>query len=373
MPALPPVSLYVHIPWCVRKCPYCDFNSHAGDPGGLPEQDYVDALHRDLAADLPLLQGRRLVSVFFGGGTPSLFSPAAIAHILDPVRDLLAADAEVTLEANPGTAEATRFLGYHHAGVNRLSLGVQSFRDDLLARIGRIHGGREARQAIEMARDAGFDNYNLDLMYGLPGQTPQDIIEDIRTGMEYAPTHLSWYELTIEPNTVFHSHRPALPDADRTEDAWEQGAELLAGAGYRQYEISAWSQPGRQCRHNLNYWRFGDYLGIGAGAHGKLTQPDGITRTRKPRQPDSYLRAAFPASRRETRVPADELPLEFLMNQLRLAEAAPESRFQERTGLDASVLRAFRREAAGRGLLEPERLQPTRSGWRHLNELLAMV
>ncbi len=375
MPALPPASLYVHIPWCVRKCPYCDFNSHNRPGEGLPELAYTNALIEDLDCDLPLLQSRRLQSVFFGGGTPSLFAAESIHTFLQALRDrgLLEADAEITLEANPGTAERQRFRDYANAGVNRLSIGVQSFSDALLHNIGRIHSAAEAHAAIEMARAAGFDSFNIDLMYGLPDQSPLQLSADINAALEHQPAHISWYQLTIEPNTVFHRRPPQLPDEDATEDAWLHSAGQLAGLGYENYETSAWSQPGYACRHNLNYWRFGDYLGVGAGAHGKITQDGKILRTRKTRQPDAYLACDFSDKRHTTVVPEAELPGEFLMNALRLGEPFSAAQFEQRTGLPLQCIAEFLHRARDRGLMHEDRLQVTPLGRRYLNELLALL
>ncbi len=375
MPALPPASLYVHIPWCVRKCPYCDFNSHNRPGEGLPELAYTNALIEDLDCDLPLLQSRRLQSVFFGGGTPSLFAAESIHTFLQALRDrgLLEADAEITLEANPGTAERQRFRDYADAGVNRLSIGVQSFSDALLRNIGRIHSAAEAHAAIEMARAAGFDSFNIDLMYGLPDQSPLQLSADINAALEHQPAHISWYQLTIEPNTVFHRRPPQLPDEDATEDAWLHSAGQLAGLGYENYETSAWSQPGYACRHNLNYWRFGDYLGVGAGAHGKITQDGKILRTRKTRQPDAYLVCDFSDKRHTTVVPEAELPGEFLMNALRLGEPFSAAQFEQRTGLSLQCIAEFLHRARDRGLMHEDQLQVTPLGRRYLNELLALL
>ena len=292
---LPPLGLYVHIPWCVRKCPYCDFNSHERPGEGIPEAEYVERLEADLKRELargPL--GTRVVeTVFFGGGTPSLFRPESFERVLELLRTngRLSPEAEITLEANPGTAEAARFAGYRKAGINRLSLGVQSFDDTALARLGRIHDGGEALAAMDMAREAGFDNINIDLMFGLPGQTREQALSDLETAIGFGPEHVSWYQLTLEPNTVFWRRPPVLPEEKSVDDMQEGGLDLLGRAGYARYEISAFALDGRQCRHNMNYWAFGDYLGIGAGAHGKLTDPgsDRILRTRKTRQPRHFL------------------------------------------------------------------------------------
>ena len=310
---LPPLSLYVHLPWCVRKCPYCDFNSHqsADEP---PFEAYVDALLDDLVVDLPWAQGRECQTIFIGGGTPSLFPGAAIKRLLAGVRERLplSADAEITLEANPGSAEAARFADYREAGVNRLSIGVQSFDDRSLAALGRIHDASAAVHAVSAARAAGFSNINLDLMHGLPGQDAAAAARDLATAIAQDVPHLSWYQLTIEPNTVFHSRPPALPVEDELAGIQQLGEEHLARAGFRQYEVSAYAKPGHACRHNLNYWRFGDYLGIGAGAHGKITLPDEnrVVRSRRSRVPKDYL-AGIPAARLDVSdVDAEELPLE---------------------------------------------------------------
>ena len=293
---LPPLALYVHIPWCVKKCPYCDFNSHAAGPN-LPEQDYVAALLADLEQELPAVHNRPLSSIFIGGGTPSLFSASAIGQLLEGVaqRISFAPEIEITLEANPGTFEQDKFTAYRALGINRLSIGIQSFQDDKLKALGRIHGAEEALRAAEMARKAGFDNYNLDLMHGLPGQSLSDALFDLQTAMAQQPTHLSWYQLTIEPNTHYYSAPPQLPEDELLWDIQETGQALLADAGFMQYEVSAYAQPGRQARHNLNYWQFGDFIGIGAGAHGKLSTPNGlIYRNWKTRLPKDYLNKTKP-------------------------------------------------------------------------------
>ena len=371
---LPPLALYIHIPWCVRKCPYCDFNSHAAGPS-LPEEEYVDALLADLDQDLPHVHGRELTSIFFGGGTPSLFSARALGRLLQGVQQRVpfAADIEITLEANPGTFEQAKFRDYRGLGINRLSIGVQSFQSDKLTALGRIHDGDEAVRAADMARAAGFDNFNLDLMHGLPGQGVEDALSDLRTAIDQAPTHLSWYQLTMEPNTVFWSQPPELPEDDLLWDIQEAGQALLAAEGYAQYEVSAYAKGGRQARHNLNYWTFGDFLGIGAGAHAKLSAPDGrILRTWKTRLPRDYLdhAKAFQAGERE--LGAEELPFEFLMNVLRLSQGAPAALFEQRTGLPLQSLAEARREAEARGLLQadPARLVATREGQLFLNDLL---
>lgn len=373
---LPPLALYVHIPWCVRKCPYCDFNSHAAGPT-LPEEAYVDALLADLDVDLPQVHGRPLTSIFFGGGTPSLFSARALGRLLEGVqrRVAFAADIEITLEANPGTFEQAKFRDYRALGINRLSIGVQSFQGDKLAALGRIHDGDEAIRAADMARAAGFDNLNLDLMHGLPGQTLDDALADLRTAIAQAPTHLSWYQLTLEPNTVFWSQPPQLPEDDTLWDIQEAGQALLAEHGFAQYEISAYARPGRRARHNLNYWTFGDFLGLGAGAHAKLTDPDGrIRRAWKTRLPKDYLAPGNAFRAGERQLDADELPFEFLMNALRLTEGVAAADFPARTGLPLAGLAAGRREAERRGLLlpDPERLAASPRGQLFLNDLLQL-
>ncbi|MCW1938669.1 radical SAM family heme chaperone HemW [Pseudomonas sp. MDMC_285] len=371
---LPPLALYIHIPWCVRKCPYCDFNSHAAGPT-LPEEEYVDALLADLDIDLQHVHGRPLTSIFFGGGTPSLFSDRALGRLLEGVEQRVgfAPDIEITLEANPGTFEQAKFKGYRALGINRLSIGVQSFQEAKLKALGRIHDGDEAIRAADMARAAGFDNFNLDLMHGLPEQSIEDALFDLRTAISQGPTHLSWYQLTMEPNTVFWSQPPTLPEDDLLWDIQEAGQALLAAEGYAQYEVSAYAKPGKQARHNLNYWTFGDFLGIGAGAHAKLSTPAGrIQRTWKTRLPKDYLDPAKEFQAGERLLEADELPFEFLMNVLRLTEGAPAELFSQRTGLPLQQLEQARREAERQGLLQadPARLAATTKGQLFLNDLL---
>ncbi|UFQ97460.1 radical SAM family heme chaperone HemW [Pseudomonas wenzhouensis] len=371
---LPPLALYIHIPWCVRKCPYCDFNSHAAGPT-LPEEEYVDALLADLDADLQHVHGRPLTSIFFGGGTPSLFSDRALGRLLEGVerRVAFAGDIEITLEANPGTFEQAKFKGYRSLGINRLSIGVQSFQQAKLKALGRIHDGDEAIRAADMARAAGFDNFNLDLMHGLPEQSIEDALFDLRTANSQGPTHLSWYQLTMEPNTVFWSQPPTLPEDDLLWDIQEAGQALLAAEGYAQYEVSAYAKAGKQARHNLNYWTFGDFLGIGAGAHAKLSTPAGrIQRTWKTRLPKDYLDPAKAFQAGERLLAADELPFEFLMNVLRLSEGAPAELFSQRTGLPLQQLERSRREAERQGLLQADhtRLVATAKGQLFLNDLL---
>ncbi len=373
---LPPLALYIHIPWCVRKCPYCDFNSHAAGPE-LPEDAYVSALLDDFDRDLPAALGRPLTSIFFGGGTPSLFSAAALGRLLEGLRARIpmAPDVEITLEANPGTFEQDKFVAYRKLGINRLSIGIQSFQADKLEALGRIHSGDEALRAAEMARRAGFDNFNLDLMHGLPGQSQEEALDDLRQAIALAPTHLSWYQLTLEPNTVFWNQPPQLPEDDILWDIQEAGQALLASAGFAQYEVSAYARPGRPARHNLNYWSFGDFIGIGAGAHGKLTGADGsVRRTWKTRLPKDYLNLAKPYLAGEKVLAPEELPFEFLMNALRLTEGVPAALFPERTGLPLAALEEGRRAAEQKGLLrvEPERLAATERGQLFLNDLLQL-
>lgn len=371
---LPPLALYIHIPWCVRKCPYCDFNSHAATPE-LPEAAYVDALLADLDRDLPLAHGRELTSIFFGGGTPSLFSAEALGRILDGVQQRIrfAADIEITLEANPGTFEQEKFRAYRQLGINRLSIGVQSFQQAKLEALGRIHNGDEAMRAADMARHAGFDNFNLDLMHGLPDQSLEEALDDLRQAIALGPTHLSWYQLTLEPNTVFWNQPPVLPEDDTLWDIQEAGQALLAEHGYVQYEVSAYAKDGKRARHNLNYWSFGDFLGIGAGAHAKLSSPDGqILRSWKTRLPKDYLDPQKNFQAGAKALTADELPFEFLMNALRLTDGVPAELFSQRTGLRLEDFAKAREQAQKRGLLvaDPERLVATPEGQLFLNDLL---
>jgi len=377
--ATPPLALYIHIPWCVRKCPYCDFNSHAMR-GDIPEQAYVDALVADLEQHLPDVWGRVVESIFIGGGTPSLFSPQAIERLLAAIRAriTLKPDAEVTLEANPGTVDRERYAGYRCAGINRLSLGIQSFDDGLLDSIGRIHDGREALSAVAAAQHAGFGNINLDLMFGLPGQTLAQALDDLRTAAGLHPAHISWYELTIEPNTWFHRHPPPQPGDALLWEMQAAGRELLAASGYARYEVSAYALPGSECRHNLNYWQFGDYLGIGAGAHGKLTaaSSQAITRVAKTRHPRSYLASAHTTGRIDSVTvlsPADAV-LEYAMNALRLDRGFTTAGFTAATGLPATAIALPVRRAVDRGLLQAAGnvIRATEDGQRYLNELLQL-
>ncbi len=372
MGKLPPLSLYIHIPWCVQKCPYCDFNSHALK-GEVPHDDYVAHLLADLDADLPLVAGREIHTVFIGGGTPSLLSAEAMQTLMDGVRARIpvAADAEVTMEANPGTVEADRFSGYQKAGINRISIGVQSFGDDKLIRLGRIHDAGEAKRAARLAATLGLRSFNLDLMHGLPEQHLGEALSDLRQAIELAPPHLSWYQLTIEPNTSFGSRPPVLPDDDLLWDIFSQGHQLLTQAGYVQYETSAYAKPGFQCQHNLNYWRFGDYLGIGCGAHGKISFADGrILRTVKTKHPRGYMEGRYLDQQNE--VAAEDRPFEFFMNRFRLLEAMPRRDFTDYTGLPESVVRPQIEAALNAGEISETTThwQITEHGKLFLNTLL---
>ena len=374
-----PLSLYIHIPWCVRKCPYCDFNSHAVK-NELPERQYVDALLSDLEFDLPRVWGRRIETVFIGGGTPSLFSPEAIDRLLSGVRArlLMRPEAEITLEANPGTVEQSKFFEFRAAGINRLSIGIQSFNDEHLQALGRIHGRDEAIRAAESARRAGFDNFNLDLMFGLPEQNPTQALDDLRTAIDLVPSHISYYQLTLEPNTLFHRYPPPLPDDDTLWEMQACGQHLLAEHGYRQYEISAYAQKDQRCEHNLNYWQFGDYLGIGAGAHGKLSDiaEGAIYRLWKRKNPRDFLSHTGRESNLGAVKALDEaeLPLEFMLNALRLTDGVPAELFSQRTGLELQSVSAILEQAQSRGLMRMEagHIAPTDLGQRFLNELLAL-
>ncbi len=374
--ALPPLSLYIHIPWCVRKCPYCDFNSHESK-GEIPERRYIDALISDLDHTLPNIWGRRLTTVFFGGGTPSLFSAAGIDEILAAVRARvpLASDAEITMEANPGTFEAEKFKGFRDAGVNRLSIGIQSFNAAHLKALGRIHDADEARRAVAIAQ-ANFDNINLDLMYALPAQTLDDCAADIEAALAFGVNHLSIYHLTLEPNTLFHRFPPPLPDDDLAADMQSMIDARLDAAGYTHYETSAYAKPGMESKHNLNYWRFGDYIGIGAGAHGKISFPDRITRESRFKQPKAFMEhAAVGGAAEEIKTIAPrELPFEFMLNALRLSEGFPLTMFVERTGLPLTAITATLDRAEAKGLITRDhvRAKPTELGRRFLNDLLEM-
>ena len=377
----PPLALYVHLPWCVRKCPYCDFNSHVVPAAGLPERAYLAALLDDLEFAARDCAGRELVSVFFGGGTPSLFAAESVGRVLEQADRLFVAapDFEVTLEANPGTVERGRFADYRAAGVTRVSLGAQSFDDDRLAALGRIHSSRETRLAVAELRAAGLDNFNLDLMYALPEQTPEGALADLEEALGLEPAHLSHYQLTLEPGTAFERRPPPLPD-DEAAFAMQDACESrLAAAGLRQYEVSAYAIEGSECRHNLNYWRFGDYLGIGAGAHGKLTDPvaGSVLRTARVRNPARYLAAATPAARVEEsrRVFADDLAFEYFLNVLRLVDGFDAPQFELRTGLAWESVAAAVAVAEAKGLLRAgpqDRWMPTPLGRRFLNDLQAL-
>lgn len=371
-----PLSLYIHVPWCVRKCPYCDFNSHA-QQGELPQAAYVAALLDDLRQDAGFIQGRPLHSIFIGGGTPSLFSADAYEQLLAGIRQHVpfASDIEITMEANPGTFEQQKFNDYRRVGFNRLSIGIQSFDAAQLKQLGRIHDRDEALRAAAIARDAGFDNFNLDLMFGLPGQRQQQALADLQQAIECNPTHLSWYQLTIEPNTEFFSRPPALPPDDAIADMQEAGIALLARNGFARYEISAFSRPGKASRHNLNYWQFGDYLGIGAGAHGKLTtlSADGslhLVRTRKTRMPQHYMSSNGAYCVEHKQVLPAELPFEFMMNALRLCNGVPATLFTPRTGV--ALPDVLLDKLRNNGLLQTDssRLAASRQGLAHLNTLL---
>jgi len=372
--SLPPLALYVHIPWCIRKCPYCDFNSHA-QKGDLPEARYVEALLADLESSLPLVWGRKLSSIFFGGGTPSLFSPASIDAILAGVRARIPVlpFAEITLEANPGTFEAQKFADLRSAGINRLSIGIQSFDAKHLAALGRVHDGNEARRAVEIGL-ATFDNVNLDVMYALPRQTTDEARSDVAIALSYAPQHLSFYHLTLEPNTLFAKYPPPLPDDDAAADMQDMIEAALGAAGYVHYETSAYAQPGRECRHNRNYWEFGDYLGIGAGAHGKISSAHRILRQVRLKQPQQYLdaiAASGAALLEERDVGRSDVGFEFMLNAMRLTDGVPVALFQERTGFPLTVIEPALREAEAKGLLARDhlRIAPTPLGRRFLNDL----
>ncbi|MGU5770757.1 YggW family oxidoreductase [Aeromonas sp. YN13HZO-058] len=374
---LPPLSLYIHVPWCVQKCPYCDFNSHA-QKGELPHLEYVAALLEDLDQDLKWAQGRPLSSIFIGGGTPSLLTVEAMQALLDGVRARipLTADCEITMEANPGTVEADKFAGFQRAGINRISIGVQSFQQEKLTRLGRIHGPEEARKAAALAHDIKLPTFNLDLMHGLPDQSLDDALYDLQQAIDCAPPHLSWYQLTIEPNTAFASKPPKLPEDDTLWDIYEQGHAMLTASGYRQYEISAYAKEGYQCHHNLNYWRFGDYLGIGCGAHGKMTDlaSGQILRTAKVKHPKGYLDPSRPYLDEQWQVTADDLPLEYFMNRFRLFEPAPKAEFEAYTGLPLERVETVLTIAQSKELIEDlgDSWQLTSLGHRYLNVLLEL-
>jgi oxygen-independent coproporphyrinogen-3 oxidase len=374
--ALPPLSVYVHFPWCVRKCPYCDFNSHESEHP-IDEAAYLDALNRDLEAILPMVWGRRVHSVFIGGGTPSLLSAAGLDRLLADLRARLnlEADAEITLEANPGTVDESRFRAYRDSGVNRLSLGVQSLDDDCLKALGRIHDSRDARRAIEAARNS-FENLNLDMMFALPNQTPEAALRDLDRLLEFSPDHVSLYHLSIEPNTVFAKYPPALPDHDLAAELQDQLIAALANAGFARYEVSAFARNDKRSRHNLNYWTFGDYIGIGPGAHAKLSFAERIIRQARVKQPQGYLARAKSGAVlfEEHEVSIDALPFEFFLNALRLTDGVPSRVFFERTGVPLSKVAKILAVARSKGLLldDPSRLAPSQLGLRFLNDLQAM-
>ena len=373
-----PLALYVHIPWCIRKCPYCDFNSHTA--AKLPEQAYIQALLTDLASELPYIWGRKLESIFIGGGTPSLFSAAGIDELLCGVRALLPfrPNIEITLEANPGTFEQAKFKGFREAGINRLSMGIQSFNPQHLQALGRVHNQAEALRAADIARHAGFTNFNLDLMFGLPQQTLPQALADLQQAIQLRPTHLSWYQLTLEPNTLFYKQPPVLPDEDLLVDMQLAGQALLAQHGYQQYEVSAYSQVQYQCVHNRNYWEFGDYIGIGAGAHGKYTDPadQSIHRYQKPRQPADYMQRVQQGQARSqtTTLVVADIIFEFMLNALRLQAGFPLSLFTERTGLAVELLSNGLQQGMQRGLLELDGswLKPSPLGWQFLNTTIQL-
>lgn len=375
MLSLPPLSLYVHIPWCLKKCPYCDFNSHQAATT-IPEQDYVDTLINDLKADLPWVQGRKLESIFFGGGTPSLFSGTAIGTILNTAEQLIGFDSaiEITLEANPGTVEQNKFADFHSAGVNRLSIGVQSFNDQQLQRLGRIHDGTEALKAIDTARAVGFNNFNIDLMHGLPAQTMAQAQADIELAVQSGAQHISWYQLTIEPNTEFYSRPPSLPSDERLADIQQVGNQTLQQAGFHQYEVSAFAVDGQRSKHNMNYWQFGDYLGIGAGAHGKVTLPERnqVLRTNKTRQPNDYLSRKDSLVAQQQTIDSDQMAIEFMMNGLRLRDGIPMAYFPKRTGLPMTTVQTQVEELQRDGLMtiDEHRYRATELGYQFLNTLL---
>ena len=372
---LPALSLYIHIPWCIKKCPYCDFNSHAVK-AGLPEEAYIDALLSDLATELDYFNpARPLQSIFIGGGTPSLFSPEAVERLLEGIsqRIAFAEEIEITLEANPGTFESEKFREFRALGINRLSIGIQSFNNELLNRLGRVHNGKEALKAAEIAHAAGFENFNLDLMFGLPGAKPGDTENDVLKAIELEPAHISFYQLTLEPNTWFYKFPPKLPDDESIYTTQKHCQDLLAEAGYGQYEISAYSRPGRECRHNLNYWQFGDYLGIGAGAHGKisLTLPQQIIRTSKTKSPDLYLRNPAGNGGRQA-IAQQELPLEYVMNQLRLKHGFSIADYENMTGLNPATLEPALSVCLNRNLIElsGNNYRCTETGWNFLDTVL---
>ena len=374
--ALPPLSLYIHFPWCVRKCPYCDFNSHEAK-GELPEKDYLDAVRLDLEQSLPLIWGRKIHTVFIGGGTPSLMSAAGMDRLLSDVRTLLPLelDAEITMEANPGTFEVEKFRHYRDSGVNRLSIGIQSFNGEHLKALGRIHDEREALRAVEIARST-FENFNLDLMYALPGQTLEQARQDLQTALSFAPPHLSLYHLTMEPNTVFAKYPPQLPDDDTSADMQDMIAETTSAAGFDHYEVSAYAQAGRRARHNLNYWTFGDYLGVGAGAHSKISFPHRVLRQARFKQPNSFIEAAKRGNpvQEEHEIARADMGFEFMLNALRLTGGFDPNLFGERTGMSITAIGKALDAAEAKGLLyrDFKLIRPTELGQRFLNDLQEM-
>lgn len=375
---LPPLALYIHMPWCVQKCPYCDFNSHQLK-STFPEQDYIDRLLYDLEQEIPNIWGRQLSSIFIGGGTPSLFSARSYEKLLSGIRALMPfhSSMEITMEANPGTVEADKFLGFYQAGINRISIGVQSFEDQFLSKLGRIHSGSEAIRAFDIARQAGFSNINLDLMYGLPEQSTEQAMSDLKQAIELSPEHISWYQLTLEPNTLFYHQPPPMPDDEHTAQISESGIALLRQNNFHQYEVSAYSRDGKYAsQHNLNYWQFGDYLGIGAGAHGKISRLDNqtITRKSKKRHPKDYLDPTKPIVDVEKQLTQQELPLEFMMNAMRLKNGVDANLFFQTTGLLLSQLEPFLTQAKEEGLIiaDDDRLSPSQQGFSFLNHLLEM-
>jgi len=376
---LPPLSLYIHVPWCVRKCPYCDFNSHKS-PDHIPENDYIDALIRDLEQEVPSVWGRTVNSIFIGGGTPSLFSAEAYDRLFSSIRALLplSPHAEITLEANPGTFEQGRFADYLSLGINRLSIGIQSFNDQSLEALGRIHDKNQAIKAVETAHKVGFENFNLDLMFGLPHQTARTAQYDIDTAIALEPTHISYYQLTIEPNTLFYQQPPTLPDDDPIIDWQIDSQERLANAGYQQYEVSAYAKDNKQCQHNLNYWQFGDYLGIGAGAHGKITDAaqQSITRRSKQKQPQAFMESAGQASviLTDETISTKDIGFEFMLNALRLTDGFPTPLFYQHAGVPISHIDQALEQAQQQGLLERDIhfIRPTEKGQRYLNNLIEL-
>ena len=374
---LPPLSLYIHIPWCVKKCPYCDFNSHEASQS-LPEAEYVNALISDFENDWSRIEPRQIHSIFIGGGTPSLFSANSFAVLLKNIRTIsgYAEDIEITLEANPGTAEAEKFRAFREIGINRLSIGIQSFEDQQLKNLGRIHSSDESKQSIEIALQSGFDDFNLDLMHGLPGQTAEAALADIKTALSYRPTHLSWYELTIEPNTVFYSKPPSLPDDSLTAELQSNGRAFLDQSNYKQYEVSAYAKENRKSQHNINYWSFGDYIGIGAGAHGKLSNQkrNAIFRTRKHKQPQHYLRSELSRVAEILEVIEADRPLEFLLNALRLRRGFRQAEFEKRTGVPFSTIAKKVEFLSNSGMLTLDktdsRVRATNKGYQLLNSVL---